>query len=252
MAPRVPVIAYPAAFGGALLLGRFIRSGDAGAGAGAGTVDPTGATDQNAVRQGGGSTDGATADGWDGWGDSGLQFPPGAGGVLPTPIGGPGGGGSGWWGFDDPGVPTPVYLTDPIGNPLPLPGQPLPGTNPTPSPTPSPSPSPTPTPSPAPAPAPAPSQWWPAYMSPPPAGATGWIRVAPGATIWRYQVSNGRITGRTTLTTPGGFSAYTDRGPTTYPWSGRGSYTLVRVMTGAYAMAQIAIPQGNVTYGRKT
>lgn len=82
MATRIPILAYPAAFGGALVLGRLVAGGGSGpasdAAGGAGdTTKPTTADD-----------------GWGGFDSSGTQFPADGtgGGVLPTPVDGGNGG----------------------------------------------------------------------------------------------------------------------------------------------------------------
>lgn len=62
--------------------------------------------------------------------------------------------------------------------------------------------------------------------------------VVPATTFWVYSVVSGVITGRRAAKT-GGFSARcTD--PTQYRWPGKGTYTLVRITSGAHAGKYIA------------
>lgn len=213
---RIPVVAYPAAFIGSLALGRFIRAGD-----GAGTEAPASdvpTADQEATTDAGD---------WAGYGDSGLQFPPGGGpGVLPAPID------DSWWYEPPPDTPPVVFLPNP--------------TAPT-----------TPTPTPAPA-QPSPSQQ-PAVVtvsrptSAPPSGAVGWAWFPAGLTVYDVRPSSNwtgaypvEVVGPRTASSAG--SRWVSGTREARIWDGRlGRSTLLRRITGVGSSAWLntfAVPSG--------
>jgi hypothetical protein len=147
-------------------------------------------------------------------GDEYGQIPPG--GVFPSA------GGSGWWDPSDGGSGSGGINQGP--DPTALPPTPI-------------------------APTPAAPWWASVSKTTPPTGTTGWVSVH-GA-VFFYSLSNGRITGRTQTSATTSFAAYVS-GPIAYPWTGHGTYALLKVLTGPHTGVRINRSDAAITrYVRK-